>query len=724
MGVTLPGSSEAGPGVLFTALHLRSMNTPAPVPHGDDLAHIALTEDLQNLSMNHVRDRFQGNSSGAMLFKDAVRRREGYEEKSVPWTSRRMHYWTYNPAKNRVPHVGPFVFPEPDLLSALVELYFVHKNLYYPVLHRPTFDRSLADGLHIRDPAFGAVVLLVCAIGSRYSDDPRVSLREAEPLRCGWEFFDQLPFHFDHIFSGPSVYHLQYYCLAAGFLQWCAPPPCWTLVGMGLRFAQDHGVHRQQQLGAHPTTESELWKRGFWVLVSYDRQLSLALGRSCGIPDDDIDTELPIECDDEFWEPEDPAQAFVQPVGKPSRIGFFNCYLRLNNILSLALKTLYTLNKTKTLLTHLDARWEEHLVAELDSALIRWLDSIPVHLRWDPNRRDNAFFDQSALLYCSYYRVQICIHRPFVHSVRNVAPTSLPSLAICTNAARSCSHVVDISRLRKNGVPAPVLLSSAFYSGMILLFNIWSSKCTGLPPHMNSAITEVHKCMATISVCEKRWQTAGLFYDLLHELATISPLPLPKEPSPPVPDQAPPNPNKRQREDDTVQYPRALATPVQYPPYGNTYHPLLTGITTPAVDAAQTTQQFVGLPTHNADLGRLPVFPKHTAPPPESINSWYQAQSAVPLRHSDFAVGVDGTPPNDRNGTGGIANVFNSSSSLFFAPGAEAGHPIDMNMPNFAFGMAEDPTSNEIMAMWADAPTGFEVDDWAKYFSVMNDFNK
>lgn len=35
---------------------------------------------------------------------------------------------------------------------------------------------------------------------------------------------------------------------------------------------------------------------------------------------------------------------------------------------------------------------------------------------------------------------------------------SLPSLAICTNAARSCSHIAEISRLRKNGSPVPVLL--------------------------------------------------------------------------------------------------------------------------------------------------------------------------------------------------------------------------------------------------------------------------
>ncbi|KAJ7925129.1 hypothetical protein B0H13DRAFT_1976195 [Mycena leptocephala] len=49
-------------------------------------------------------------------------------------------------------------------------------------------------------------------------------------------------------------------------------------------------------------------------------------------------------------------------------------------------------------------------------------------------------------------------HRPFIPTIRDGTPTSLPSLAICTNAARSCSHVADMSRLRKNGVPVSVLI--------------------------------------------------------------------------------------------------------------------------------------------------------------------------------------------------------------------------------------------------------------------------
>lgn len=59
-------------------------------------------------------------------------------------------------------------YPEPELLAKLIDAYFTKVNLYLPVFHRPTFDKTLASGTHLRDEGFGAVVLLMCAI----ADDP------------------------------------------------------------------------------------------------------------------------------------------------------------------------------------------------------------------------------------------------------------------------------------------------------------------------------------------------------------------------------------------------------------------------------------------------------------------------------------------------------------------------------------------------------------------------
>lgn len=53
-----------------------------------------------------------------------------------------------------------------------------------------------------------------------------------------------------------------------------------------------------------------------------------------------FDLDLPTECDDEYWLHPDPEQVFKQPPGKPSSIAFFNCYIRLHQILAFALRTI------------------------------------------------------------------------------------------------------------------------------------------------------------------------------------------------------------------------------------------------------------------------------------------------------------------------------------------------------------------------------------------------
>lgn len=150
-----------------------------------------------------------------------------------------------------------FEFPESALFQTLIEYYFKYINIELPLLHRPTLDRDIANGLHRRDTAFGATVLLVCALGSRYSDDPRVQISEAEarnaseterafmaelkpgvgsgsnaagasdasqtrarrPSRYharGWKYFDQAWKAMNNLlfYSPPTLYDLQFYSVS------------------------------------------------------------------------------------------------------------------------------------------------------------------------------------------------------------------------------------------------------------------------------------------------------------------------------------------------------------------------------------------------------------------------------------------------------------------------------------------------------------------------------
>ena len=53
-----------------------------------------------------------------------------------------------------------------------------------------------------------------------------------------------------------------------------------------------------------------------------------------------FDTDLPTECDDEYWAASDAGPAFKQPPGKPSKVAFFNCFVRLHQILAFAMRTI------------------------------------------------------------------------------------------------------------------------------------------------------------------------------------------------------------------------------------------------------------------------------------------------------------------------------------------------------------------------------------------------
>lgn len=92
-----------------------------------------------------------------------------------------------------------------------------------------------------------------------------------------------------------------------------------------------------------------------------------------------FDVKLPIDIDDEYWDPASPTNTYVQPYGNPTKISFFNLRIKLTQIQTFALRTLYSINKSKAILGYRGDDWERRIVTELDSVLNRWVDSIPDH---------------------------------------------------------------------------------------------------------------------------------------------------------------------------------------------------------------------------------------------------------------------------------------------------------------------------------------------------------
>ncbi|KAJ7042349.1 fungal-specific transcription factor domain-containing protein [Mycena alexandri] len=676
-GTNGPKSSVVGRHTLLTHVGraLGSLAMPPPPPDRDDLAHVDLAANFEQLHIGSAHQRrFVGKSSDEALVKVALDLKEDVKREErrhldghnnsdsdeeadarAPWTSRRIRFWTFRPWETTAPPTHSFKFPPFALMTELVGLYFTQQNIYVPLLHQPTFERSVAEGLHLRDLGFASTLLLVCAIGSRWSADPSVVSRAAKhgtgSLACGWEWFDQVPPPRDYIFGQTKLYDLQYYCLAAQFLEGGSEQrACWMLIGIGLRLAQDIGVHRRTAQVATPSVQSELLKRAFWALAYMDQTVSCAMGRTCTVQYLEFDLELPIDCNDEYWgHPEHP---FQQPVGVPSRVSFLIAILRLNNLLSACLKLLYPLNKIRVVFYTDDSR-KESVVAQLDSAVNHWRNHIPEHLRWDPAQTDPVFFDQSVALHCAYYYIQVLIHRNCIPILQEVAPMAVPSLAICTTAARACANILDIQRRRKGNVPVVINLSAAFTSVIILLLNMWSHKRMRLAADLTSEIANVHKCIAVVRLCEDRWQSPGLLWDILAELASVGQVSLPDASTSSTVESQDPDGPVESSSADTIRVPSGSLAP------GQTF------------DAPKPPSESDTYPLLPAQYSLLTPVPA-----PEA---WPSANEPLATAQRD-AVHVS--------------------------------HGLEEMM---------ELIDADAIAMWTNAPMGLEVDDWEKYF---NDFNE
>ncbi|KAJ6557305.1 hypothetical protein DFH09DRAFT_1280056 [Mycena vulgaris] len=468
-------------------------------PAEDDFSHVELADRFRMLSLNSMEDKFFGAASSFTLVSNVIAVKEMYLGRPAAKHPRSPLFWDILPwEKEEYDQRPQYVYPTSDLITSLLDLYFTHVHPTFPLLHRPSFERSVAEELHLKDVQFGAGLLVVLGIASRYSDDPRVFVEGDAALSAGWKFVKQVQI---------------------------------VRKGLGIRALQHRGGHRRNTKNTVFGPEEERWKRAFWYgnhllirlyttaatrsLFLEDRLLSFFQGRPAGFHVEDYDVELPLEVDDEYWE-----EGFMQPPGQPSLLSYFVCKLRLCEILGDALRRLYASNKSKVLMGWTGPEWEQGAVAELDSAMNDWLNTVPPHLRWDPNGTPGAFFDQSAVLYATYYYIQIAIHRPYIHKATMMA---CPSLSICTSAARSCIHLADVWLKKKQGIPLqPFLTNPVFDSGVILVLNAFGSKRrVGHSIDKSKDLSQVRTAMAFLKSMESRYRSAGRIGELLRELQSL-----------------------------------------------------------------------------------------------------------------------------------------------------------------------------------------------------------
>ncbi|EEB89241.1 hypothetical protein MPER_12684 [Moniliophthora perniciosa FA553] len=125
----------------------------------------SLTEDFQKMLVDVHWQTHYGKSSNNWFIQitlDAKRDELDEGAFAAAWTKyKRPELWKVLPWQRTIessvyPHLE---FPERDLLDGLITTYFEDLNPFFPLLHRPTFEASVAEQLHRRDRSFGLVVL-------------------------------------------------------------------------------------------------------------------------------------------------------------------------------------------------------------------------------------------------------------------------------------------------------------------------------------------------------------------------------------------------------------------------------------------------------------------------------------------------------------------------------------------------------------------------------------
>ncbi|KAJ7286898.1 fungal-specific transcription factor domain-containing protein [Mycena rebaudengoi] len=532
----------------------------------DDGVLMAISEPLSRIAIDISSNRYYGVSSSINFLKTS---RIGIKA----GTGHRPDFWSVQPWQQSSTIFVPHLFPEQDLMDTLVDAYFTQINPLIFLLHAPTFRRAVAGGLHLHNERFGQIVLVVCALGAKYSNDPRVFLDDANSEHtAGWKWFRQIPTFPTSFITTPSLHDLQLLCLRFLYITSSSiSQESWAMIGLGVRMAQDAGAHRRIRSNSGDL-ESEMFKRVFWLLYAADIILSCLFGRPRCTSASDIDIDLPVVLEDE------------ENINVDSYLPLF---LQLIEIWARVQREIYPVKRK--------GHAYQEVVAELDSALNQWVDSIPPELRWDPNCADLITLNQSACMYGLYYHAQIRIHRAFIPSPGNqLSSTTFPSLAICANAARSCAHVLDV-QCKRTASPLynPQMIVALADSAFILLLNVYSRRSR------LSTDFSVQKCLNVLRLYERRWQLAGRHVDIISGMIEADDEPLD---------------SLKRTWDPEDGGSSSIIIPDEFSARRNLAGSKRVAAVVPpdAVCSDQVTAQeierMISLPIHTAELGQLPIY--------------------------------------------------------------------------------------------------------------------
>ncbi|KAJ7664150.1 hypothetical protein B0H17DRAFT_1092265 [Mycena rosella] len=215
-----------------------------------------ISEPLRQITRDVSSNRFYGKSSNLHFVKVVMEmKREANGDIEHQSQVHRPEFWNVLSWEITSELFVPQLFPEPELLKTLLEIFFDQINSLVYVVHTSSSE------------APSPPVLTACALGEKFSEDPRVFLEGTNSEHsAGWRWFRQVRPVPTSFLVAPSLYDLQLICFSLLYLAGgSSPEECWTLVGLGVRMAYDVGAHRRIRSRRGDNIETEM--RTFWMLL-------------------------------------------------------------------------------------------------------------------------------------------------------------------------------------------------------------------------------------------------------------------------------------------------------------------------------------------------------------------------------------------------------------------------------------------------------------------------
>ncbi|KXJ85922.1 fungal-specific transcription factor domain-domain-containing protein [Microdochium bolleyi] len=381
-----------------------------------------------------------------------------------------------------------------DVADRLLRGYWKHIGTRFPVLYshwlRDVHERSRRQSL--ADDHESSLLHLAYAVAGRFLE----TTGETGPFYPRRHLAAALE-HVDGIL-GPQPDHqsvaalvlLAVYCLRDP-----AGPGAWAYIRLAATTVVELGLHRKSGETQRPSLRVELNRRLFWAVYSFDRQISIPLGRPFAIPDRDIDVPLPLDVDESTTSSDfDAMEAAPDSEGMhptSTSLSSFILLARLRQIESDIQQAVYRVD--------CDAEIAESEVQLLLDRLDHWRELIPqdASAKRDQSHLDATPYDGYELYMIHYFKSKRLLLYPQL-SRTPINPKLLKECALAC-AGVSTSHK-RIHQTMAIGYSL-MALQTVFMAGITLVYCLWIS-----PVEVFDLATSngIHDCSIVLFVISER----------------------------------------------------------------------------------------------------------------------------------------------------------------------------------------------------------------------------